>query len=147
MRSFGLFLTALLCVAILSQGTTMRAARADASYPLGQALGNLQSLGPTSFDYVVQWARNGAPQVPNPFQDYEYAEAQILNLGNADRQAVLLWLQGSGRSALYARGATDAQIGPPRPGVDSGASPQPSATPNPWRDLKLASTRLGGGTP
>jgi hypothetical protein len=143
----GFTLAAIFCVVLLSQTWFARIAQADASYALGQALGSLRALGPTSFGYVVQWANSGAPQVPNPTQDYEYAEAQILNLNNGDRQAVLLWLQGSGRSALYARGATDDQIGPLRPGVDAGASPQPSATPNPWRNLKLASTTLGTGTP
>jgi len=136
-----------LCLALAWQIVNVHSATADPSYALGQALGSLRALGPTSFGYVVQWARNGAPQVNLPIQDYERAEAQILNLSSSDRQAVLLWLQGSGRSALYARGATDDQIGPPRPGVDSGASPAPSPTPNPWRDLKLASMTLGGGTP
>lgn len=143
----GFILAAIFCVALFSQTTQVRVAQADASYALGQTLGSLRALGPTSFGYVVQWARNGAPQVPVPIQDYEQAETQILNLNSGDRQAVLLWLQGSGRSALYARGATDDQIGPPRPGVDSGASPSPTSTPNPWRDLKLASTTLGNGTP
>ena len=122
-------------------------ARADASDDLRQVLSTLRNLGQGSFANVVAWAANGAPQVLIPIRDYEQAEAQILNLGSDDRQAVLWWLRGNGRSALYARGATDDAIGPLRSGVDSGAAPAATATPNPWRDLKLASATLGGGTP
>ena len=122
-------------------------ARADASDSLRQVLSTLRGLGVESFKNVVTWAANGAPQVVVPIQDYEQAEAQILNLGSDDRQAMLWWLRGNGRSALYARGATDDQIGPLRSGVDSGAAPAATPTPNPWRDLKLASATLGGSTP
>ena len=137
-----MFVLLIFCVAIPLTGKA-----GGISSSLGSALTTLRALGPQSFGYVVQWARNGAPQVTNPIADYEQAEAAILNLGSADRQAVLLWLQGNGRAALYARGATDDQIGPLRPDVDSGATPGPTATPNPWRDLKLASMTLGGSSP
>ncbi len=121
------------------------AALADASKPLVQALSTLQNLGPQSFASVVGWSRAGAPQVFVPIRDFELAEAQILNLSGDDRQAVLAWLQGNGRFALYARGATDSQIGPLRPQVDSGAAPAPTPSQNPWRDLKLASATLDAG--
>jgi len=110
------------------------------------SLAALQALVPDSFRSVVGWARNGAPQVAVPIRDYELAEAQILNLSGDDRQAVLWWLQGNGRSALYGRGVTDAQIGPLRSGVDPGAAPATPA-PNSWRDLKLASATLGDAAP
>jgi len=122
-------------------------ADADASNALVQALAAIGNLGPQSFSSVVQWARNGAPQVPIPIYDYQLVEAQILNLGGNDRGAVLSWLQGNGRSALYGRGATDDQIGPPRYGVDFGVIPSPSPTPNAWRDLQLASPTLNSGPP
>ncbi|MDQ2857177.1 MAG: hypothetical protein M3R53_00825 [Candidatus Eremiobacteraeota bacterium] len=128
-------------------GSQPERADADASPPLRQTLGTLRGLWSQSFGNVVQWARAGAPQIINPIEDYERAELQILNLGNDDRQAVLWWLQGNGRSALYNRGASDDQIGPPRSGIDNGAGPAPTATPNPWRDLKLASATLDTGTP
>jgi hypothetical protein len=121
-------------------------AKADASGDLQAALSTLRGLGSQSFNRVALWARNGTPTVFAPVRDYERVEAQILNLGGDDRQAVLWWLQGNGRSTLYARGATDFQIGPPRQGVDQGTGPLPTPTPNAWRELRLASNSLGGTT-
>ncbi len=144
-RFLTLYACAILVVA-LAAFATMGRANADSSDALRQTLGALRGLGPASFSSVVSWARNAAPQVPVPLQDYERAEAQILNLTSDDRQAVLWWLQGNGRSALYSRGATDDQIGPLRSGVDPGAAPATPA-PNSWRDLSLASATLGDAVP
>lgn len=124
-------------IAVALAGTMLRAARADASPPLQQSLAALCSLGPSSFSNLLRWAQNGAPQVNNPVLDYEKAEVLILNLDYYDRIAELAWLQGNGRTALYQQGATDAQIGPPRPGVDASVP-----TPSPWRELRLASATL-----
>ncbi|MDQ2909122.1 MAG: hypothetical protein M3R44_07220 [Candidatus Eremiobacteraeota bacterium] len=131
-----------LVVVALASIMTLRAADADVSDALVGALTTLQGLNQSSFSSVTGWARNGAPQVAVPIRDYELAEAQILNLSSDDRQAVLWWLQGNGRSSLYARGATDAQIGPLRSGADPGTAP-PSPAPDSWRDLRLASATLG----
>ncbi len=134
-----LFVTALLAV-IAGLFMASPSANADVSNTLRQTLATLRGLGGQSFGSVAQWARNGAPQVVFPVADYEQAETQILSLPGDDRQAVLWWLQGNGRSALYARGATDDMIGPLRAGVDSGATPAPALQ---WRDLRLASPTLG----
>jgi hypothetical protein len=62
-------------------------------------------------------------------------------LGDSDRDAVLSWLRGNGRAALHAQGANDSDIGGQRP-VD----PKPVATPNPWRNIPLATATLEGST-
>jgi len=121
-------------------------AYADASSALRNMLSTLRTLPQQSFNNVALWARNGTPQVFAPIRDYERAEVQILNLDSDNRQAVVWWLQGNGRSALYARGATNDQIGALRNGVDPGTGPLPTPTPMPWRELRLASSTLGGAT-
>jgi hypothetical protein len=68
------------------------------------------------------------------------AESNVLNLGYADRQAVLEWLRGNGRSALYARGASDGDIGSRRPRA---VGPAPTASPNPYRLLLFGSPAIG----
>ncbi len=144
-RRLSLCVSVLLTVALASFAG-VRSANADPSEALVGSLAALQSPGPGSFGNVAGWARNGAPQVLVPIRDYERAEAQILNLSSDDRQAVLGWLQGNGRSALYARGVSDAAIGPLRSGVDPGAV-APTPAPNSWRDLQLASATLGDAAP
>ncbi len=138
-RSFG---GLALVVGLVAALAVPQHAVADESSALRSALSSLRSLGTPSFNRVALWARNGAQPVPVPVRDYELAEAQILNLGGDDRQAVLWWLQGNGRSALYARGATEDQIGPPRPGVDIGTGPFPTPTPSVWRELRFVSNTL-----
>ncbi len=131
---------ALLVIAILAcalAGAMPRPAVADASPALQGALSSLRSLSDAQLAGVVTWARNGAPQVVNPIYSPENAEVQILNLSYGDRNAVLNWLRGGGRGSLYQQGATDAQIGPSRVGVDV-----PPPTPNPWREIPLASATL-----
>jgi hypothetical protein len=111
----------------------------QASRQLISVLGQIQGLSAGDFAKLVTWANNGAPA---PFQTStqpEATEANILNLGSNDRRAVFSWLQGNGRTALYAQGAADSDIGPRRPGVDYAV---PTATPNAWRNLPLASATL-----
>jgi hypothetical protein len=110
---------------------------AGPSSQLVGVLSTLRNLFPPDFAEVVNWARAGAPQVSAPVFSADRAKAQILNLGYNDRTAVLSWLNGHGRAALYARGATDAQIGPPRPSIDAAL-----ATPNPWRQLTFATETI-----
>ncbi|MGA7746710.1 MAG: hypothetical protein WCC70_00410 [Candidatus Aquilonibacter sp.] len=111
------------------------------SSALVAVLSEMQQLSQSDFNTLANWAQNGTPApFSNVFQP-DKTKGDILTLGDKDRQAVLLWLQGSGRSALYARGASDYQIGPRRAPVDG-----PAATPTPsaWREIPLASATLDG---
>jgi hypothetical protein len=115
------------------------------SHALVNTLAQIQQLSDNDFRSLAGWAQNGAPAPFSTFTALDQAKSAILSLGDKDRQAVLLWLQGSGRSALYARGASDYQIGSPRAPADQGATPTPSPTPGPWREIPLASATLEGG--
>ncbi|HUN29498.1 MAG TPA: hypothetical protein VMV65_06805 [Alphaproteobacteria bacterium] len=109
---------------------------------LVSVLTEMQQLSQSDFNTLVSWAKNGTPAPFSNFFQPDKTMSDILALGDKDRQAVLWWLQGNGRSALYARGASDYQIGPRRAPVD-----QPAATPTPaaWREIPLASATLEGG--
>lgn len=115
-------------------------ARADVSQALRSVLSEMRGLSRSDFDAVTVWARNGAPQPFMTAFQPQQTEGDILNLGSDDRHAVLYWLRGSGRSALYARGATDSEIG----SRDPRSGPVPTPTPNPWRNLPLATASLDG---
>ncbi|HEY8320518.1 MAG TPA: hypothetical protein VIG46_01830 [Candidatus Baltobacteraceae bacterium] len=132
---------AVLVVALVAALTvsTPEPARADA--PIYQALTSLRGLSNSSFAHVVNWARNGAGQVYAPTWDYQNAEAGILALPSGDRYAILQWLRGNGRGALYALGVTDNYIGPRRPGADY---PIATPTPDPYRQLQFATDSLDG---
>lgn len=114
------------------------------SRALVNTLSQIQQLSSADFNSLAGWAQNGSPTPYTTATALDQAKSAILALGDKDRQAVILWLQGSGRSALYARGANDYQIGPPRAPVDS-AAPTPSPTPGPWREIPLASGTLDAG--
>ena len=111
------------------------------SSALVSVLSEIQQLSQSDFNALASWASNGAPAPYNTGFAIDRTKADILNLGEKDRQAALWWLQGNGRSALYARGANDYQIGSPRAPADS-AAPTPSPTPGPWREIALASATL-----
>jgi hypothetical protein len=113
------------------------------SSALVAVLSEIQQLSNSDFASLASWASNNAPPPFSTVFALDKAKADILNLGDKDKQAVLWWLQGNGRSALYSRGASDYQIGPRRSPVDSGgASPSPS--PSAWREIPLASATLDG---
>jgi hypothetical protein len=114
------------------------------SSALVSVLSEIQQLSSSDFSALASWASNNAPPPFSTVFALDKAKADILSLGDKDKQAVLWWLQGNGRSALYARGASDYQIGPRRSPVDSGAA-TPSPTPGAWREIPLASATLDGG--
>ncbi len=119
-----------------------RPALAAPSLPLARALSSLRGLSDAQFGAVMAWSRTGTPPArPSfPFGPTERAEIQLLDLPPADRMATLQWLRGNGRGALYARGATDDDIGPRRP---QNWTPAATPTPNPYRLLTFASATLG----
>jgi hypothetical protein len=94
------------------------------SRALVDIVGQIQQLPVTDFVNLVGWAEYGVAVQPST--SFSHVKATILSLDDKDRQAVLSWLRSNGRSALYARGMSDDQIGPPRAPLDS---PAPSASP------------------
>ena len=94
---------------------------------------------------MQNWVRQGTFQPPNPvFTQLDQVEAQIAALTPPDRSAIATWLTGGGRGALYARNATDQQIGACKFPIDppsctsggGGASPNPQ--PTDWRSVPFA---------
>ncbi|HTX58147.1 MAG TPA: hypothetical protein VMH02_00625 [Verrucomicrobiae bacterium] len=128
-------------LAIVAAVAAIRPAAAAPSWPLSRALQTLRSVDGTSFSAVVYWSRHGAPRPFPASTPAERAEIQVLDLPGADREAVLAWLRGEGRSALYARGASDGDIGSRFPQNMTPAAPSP--TPNPYRSLTFASGSIG----
>ena len=127
------------------------AARDYATPQLQSTLATLQSLSSSSFQQVVWWAANPAPP-PMTTIDWQQAEAQILALNSRDRDAVLGWLNSTGRGALCQRGATDAMIGGKRFPIDSFnyvscGGPAPSPAPSDWRVVPLARATLQASAP
>jgi hypothetical protein len=99
------------------------------STALVNVLATLRNLSDSSFQQVVWWAAN--PSDPNiTVPDWNNAEHQIMQLKRKDRDAVVSWLNGNGRQALYERGATDKLIGPQRiadNGFVNTSTPSPSS--------------------
>jgi hypothetical protein len=135
-RRFAL-LFALACALLPALSLPVAAAPTTA---LSNALSSVRDLSDSAFDAVVQWARAGATRPVVAITPADRAESNVLNLGYADRQAVLEWLRGNGRSALYARGASDGDIGSRRPRA---VGPAPTASPNPYRLLLFGSPAIG----
>jgi hypothetical protein len=115
------------------------------SRALVSTLTTLRSLSDDSFQQVVWWSSN--PSDPNiTVPDWNNAEHQIMQLKHKDRDAVIAWLSGKGRQALYARGATDKQIGPSRIN-DNGSSGSSSTVPlTNYRIMPLSSPTLDATT-
>lgn len=115
-----------------------------ASQNLVTTLAALRDLSDGSFQQVLWWAPNPTdPQLSIP--DWNDAEHRIMQLGRQDRAAVLAWLTGGGRQALYDRGATDRMIGART--VSAGGGFTTPSTPGPssqYRVLPLTSPTLGG---
>jgi len=124
---------ALACVVALSASQAPQPARASA--PIYQALDSVKNLSDASFAKVVAWAKQGGPAVFAPVWDYQQAEAGINGLAASQRWAMLQWLSGNGRGALYAQGVTNSDIGRNRPGADY---PVATPTPDPWRQVQFA---------
>ncbi|MBV8221799.1 MAG: hypothetical protein JO293_00385 [Candidatus Eremiobacteraeota bacterium] len=114
------------------------------SYALLQALSATQSLSTGDASQLQAWARQGTFQPPNPvFTQLDQVEAQITALAPPDRNAIATWLTGGGRGALYARNATDQQIGSCKfpidpPSCTSGGGPVPNPSPTDWRSVPFA---------
>lgn len=132
---------AVLLVALVAALAVSRPEPVRADAPIYQALSSLRGLSNQSFAHVVSWARNGAGQVYAPVWDYQNAEVGILALPSGGRYAILQWLRGNGRGALYNLGVTDNSIGPRRPGADY---PYATPTPDPYRQLQFATDSLDG---
>ena len=119
--------------------TTGRA-QADASDALQHVLEQVRFMGGSDFTSLVKWARNGTPKPDDATFQPQKVEVDILNLSDGDRNAILYWLQGKGRSALFAQGASDSQIGPRR----DFEAPTATPTPNAWRNIPLATASIEG---
>jgi hypothetical protein len=128
--------TFLLALAIAVALCAVKPVSATPSYPLGVVLSQLQQLSDGQFAKVVQWARDGGARPDSGGSPVLRVELKISDLEWSDRSAVMNWLTGSGRGYLHARGASDADIGPRRPGQGA------QATPNPYRLLNFASPTL-----
>jgi hypothetical protein len=128
--------TVLLALAIAIAFCATKPAMATPSYRLGVVLSNLQQLSDQAFGNVMQWARDEAPRPGNGNTPAKAVEQQISDLEWSDRSAVMNWLTGAGRASLYARGASDSDIGSRRPQLVA------QATPNPYRLLNFASPTL-----
>lgn len=138
-------LAALLLLALaLAAFAAIRPASASPSPQLRRVLWTLQDLSDANFQKVVYWSRNGAGRPFIPSSPDQHAEVQILDLPSNDGNAVLSWLRGNGRNALYNRGASDSDIGSRRPANMPGAAPSP--TPNPYRLLNFASSTIGNAS-
>jgi hypothetical protein len=119
-------------------------AKPAASGFLGLVLMSTRNLSDSQFASLVHWARAGAasPKFSDPAYRVEFDILRTLD--EPDRHAMLVFLRGGGRSALYARGATDADIGSRRPVNVGPATPAPTPTPNPYRSLEFGSPTIGG---
>jgi hypothetical protein len=139
----GRLLCTILCITLVWSAPAVAQFGPVVSAPLLQTLDTIRNLSDSSFHQLVWWAPN--PQDPNlTAPDWNNAEHQIMQLPRRDRDAVLSWLTGHGRDALYRRGATDSMIGARTPnGV-----PSSQATPSPlqqYRVLQLTSPTLRTG--
>lgn len=119
-------------------------AKPAASGFLGLVFMSMRNLSDSQFASLVHWARAGAesPKFSDPAYRVEFDILRTLN--EPDRRAMLVFLRGGGRSALYARGATDAEIGSRKPVNVGPATPAPTPTPNPYRSLEFGSPTIGG---
>ncbi len=138
-------------IVCLSALGTIVSARDYASPQLQSVLATLRGLSSSSFQQVAWWAANPSPP-PTTTIDWQQAEAQVLALGQSDRDAVLAWLNSKSRAALCRRGATDAMIGGKRFPIDSFnyvscGGPAPTPSPGDWRAVPLARATLQQAAP
>jgi hypothetical protein len=138
-KRFAGVVAVLFAVAALQATAQVTHHRYGPSQSLVNALATLRGLSDSSFQQVVWWAPN--PSDPNiTVPDWNNAEHLIMQLKRKDLDAVLSWLNGNGRQALYERGATDKLIGPRRI-ADNGvpSTPAPSSQ---YRIMPLTSPTL-----
>jgi hypothetical protein len=115
------------------------------SQGLVNTLATLRNLSDSSYQQVVWWASSPSdPSITVP--DWNNAEHQIMKLGRKDRDAVLAWLSGNGRQALYNRGVTDATIGPQRIADAGFPNPSPTSDTSQYRIMPLTSPTLIAAT-
>jgi hypothetical protein len=114
---------------------------------LDSTLRSMYFLSDSQFASLVHWARAGAPS-PTPGAAAYGVEFDIVDrrslMKDAERQALLVFLRGGGRSALYALGVTESQLGSRNPANVPPPTPRPSPTPNPYRALEFGSPTIGG---
>ncbi len=80
---------------------------------LPKVLAEIKQLNEASTLALVSWASYPNPAPPDMILSaLDQAEVDTLNLPPPDRAAILAWLSGGKRTALYARGLDDADIGP-----------------------------------
>ena len=142
MRVRRIVISLVLAVFVFAAGmlATTGRAQADASDALQHVLEQVRYMGGSDFASLVKWARNGTPKPDDATFQPQKVEVDILNLSDGDRNAILYWLQGKGRAALYAQGASDSQIGPRR----DFEAPTATPTPNAWRNIPLATASIEG---
>jgi hypothetical protein len=118
----------------------------SASFHLSSTLRAMRSLSDSAFASLVYWARSGGSTAkagdPAFSVEFDLSDSRVL-MDKADKEAILVFLRGGGRSALYARGATDSEIGTRNP---ESVPPRPTPSPNPYRSLEFGSPTIGGAT-
>lgn len=147
MKSRRGFLLAFIAAALAVSIVAPSPATAKPSFYLSLRLDSIRGLSDSAFASLVHWARSGKrePAVGDPAFSVAFELTRKASLAEEpDAQAVLTFLRGGGRSALYARGATDAEIGSRNPVNVPPPTPKPSATPNPYRALEFGSPAIGG---
>jgi hypothetical protein len=116
------------------------------SYALLNALTAVQGLSVGDATQLQSWARSGNLRPPSPiFTSLDQVEAQIAAMSAPEQNAIVAWINGGGRGALYARNVTDSQIGPCKfpidpPSCSSGSAPNKQTSD--WRSIPFA---LGPG--
>lgn len=135
---------ALFCAALCLALSLAAQASPGPSAQLMQTLTTIRDLDNSSFQHLVSWSNS--PRFPDTTnRDWKNAAQEIMMLDSRDRSAVLSWLRGNGRSALYARGATDSMIGVMRAPGDRGGGE--SSALSKYRAMKISSPTLGNAPP
>src|SRR4051794_18216564 len=93
---------AALVVLALVLGTAY--ARAQDTNNIVRVLNEIRGLSDVEYGQLTGWAKSGTPRPAFTFSKVEQTENNILQLHSADRDPILSWLRGHGRSALHARG-------------------------------------------
>ncbi len=92
--------------------------------------GVLQAIRSSNVQQLISWAANPSPPASTP-DSTSAVQLQILNLDDQSKNAILLWLNGRGRSALHALGMSDQQIGVPYYPLDYAINVPAGAVPSP----------------